>query len=201
MISTKGLNDGDVCIITFENKKKGKAKFINGVFKTEDNEVYGSSVLKWEKLLSNNIMTPQEQLRQLRNEILYDWKPPLEKGCEILFRDTVCTIISIHKNQFYGSKNLINFTGFNGDEDVTFNYDAGKIDTYLGKPVSLQDILRMINKIYTGFEIGITIDGRVIENHGAVSVFCSTDMRFNLSKEIESQENEEAVKQIINLLK
>ena len=89
-------------------------------------------------------MTPAKQLRELRNQILHNGKPPLEFGCEIDDGADIHTIVN-------DSGLILAEGGFNGedyDDDELFSFDELKYSNIkiLGKPVSWGDVLLMINR-------------------------------------------------------
>lgn len=138
-------------------------------------------------------MTPYETLRAKVYEILYPEGIPLEFGCWVLdYKDGVDKVIA----------------GSNGEEKVLIK-GIGEIEKYklldinafkiLGKPLSLQDILRAVDKYKEGGDIyylyangWLMRDGQTHEGHRDGQMVCKLD----LSKQIKDQDEEVLLKLI-----
>jgi len=141
-------------------------------------------------------MNTYEKLRELRNKILYPYGVPLEFGCET-------------EEGIYIGEELIT-SNHTAEWKHTVLHNNGRIlgQNYvakiLGKPITLQDILRVINRAMfdkktklKGYELSYCGDSLYI--HWTDSNDYQDYIKILLEKEIKNQD-EEVLQQIINLI-
>jgi len=138
-------------------------------------------------------MNTYEQIREIRNK---HFKSKLEFGCEIYTLNDIFKLQSkgFHQNGGKGTYSYAHYYLYDEIEDeiITANEDNCKI---LGKPVSLQDVLRMCYGDIFSVHQNQLNELRFFEKSSRILVFT-----INLTKEIQDQD-EEVLKQILQLIK
>jgi len=84
-------------------------------------------------------MTNYEKLRTLRNDMLFDGKPPLEFGCEV-----VATKYGKSQKGIFIADGSYHIDG--GFVCIDIKEQDNVFTEILGKPVTLQDIMLMLHK-------------------------------------------------------
>ena len=167
-------------------------------------------------------MTKQQIIKELtdiRNEILYPDGVPLEFGCQIIAINDIETGERLHKNGGNSKKNeikkgdILSFITKNRKTDVVVMscgdncflpaYDVFRQNyKILGKPISLNDILRLIqenkqNKFFYCISTNGYFEVMDIDNNIILDDF---SFKINLEKEIKDQKTE-TLEQLYSMIK
>lgn len=139
-------------------------------------------------------MNPYEQLRTRINELLPD-RRKLEFGCEVKNE------VGILERVLWSDENT--FKGYTKVklDGTAVPIMAAELQAILGKPLTIEDVLRALNKVTSRY--AITAKGALmVHNDGTGRWYYDLDAQciFDLSKPLSARENEEACGAVLKLL-
>jgi hypothetical protein len=140
-------------------------------------------------------MTNYETLRKQVYDILYPDGIPLEVGCELLEKDSNPIVTYIGRKKYDGTVEVINWTCWETREEIESRY------TILGKPLSLSDVLRAMDKKDVEDAPLFSTEGQLMYYDPETGSMRLSGVFIDLTKPLSDPANDEACLAISTLLK